>query len=134
MRQIQEKYGETGLVRLEFKQFAFLSQESVWAAEASLCADAQGQFWPYHDMLFANQGQYSQSNLKRYAKELGLNPVAFDNCLDSGEYSQEVQDQLAEGEARGVNSTPTLYINDIELVGVRTFEILEEIIEQELAK
>ena len=134
MRQIQEKYGETGLVRLEFKQFAFLSQESVWAAEASLCANAQGQFWPYHDMLFANPGQHSQSNLKRYAKELGLDTVAFDNCLDSGEYSQEVQDQLAEGEARGVSSTPTLYINDIELVGARTFEVLEEIIEQELAK
>ena len=84
-------------------------------------------------MLFANQGQNSQSDLKSYAKELGLDTVAFDNCLDSGEYSQEVQDQLAEGEARGVNSTPTLYINDIELVGAQTFEILEEIIEQELA-
>ena len=133
MRQIQEKYAETGLVRLEFKNFAFLTDESVLAAEASLCANDQEQFWPYHDMLFANPGSYSKSNLKSYAQELELDTELFNSCLDGGEHSQDVQRQVEEGHAKGVSATPTLYINEIELVGARSFEDYEEIIEHELA-
>ena len=48
-------YAETGLVRFEYKHVALLGAESILAAEASECANEQGQFWPYHDIIFANQ-------------------------------------------------------------------------------
>ena len=133
MRQIQETYGETGQVRLEFKHYPFLSESSTLAAEASLCADDQEQFWPYHDMLFANQGSFSQSNLETYARELGLDTDAFNRCLENGDFSQTVQDQFDEGDVKGVDTTPTVYINGLELVGSQPYENFESIIEQELA-
>jgi protein-disulfide isomerase len=132
VRQIHETYGETGQVRLEFKQFPFLSESSTLAAEASLCANDQGQFWPYHDMLFANRGAFSQSNLESYAKELALDEDKFRLCLENGDHSQEVQDEVAVGRSKGVSTTPTLYINGVEVVGAQPYENFETIIEQEL--
>ena len=134
MRQIHEVYGESGQVRLEFKQYAFLSDSSKLAAEASLCANDQGQFWPYHDMLFANRGSFSQSSLEAFAKELGLDTDLFNQCLAGGEHRQAVQDQIAEGAAKGVTSTPTIFINDYDLVGAQPFENLQTLIDQALGE
>lgn len=121
-------------MRLEFKQFAFLSADSVTAAEASLCAADQDAFWPYHDMLFANQGSFSDSDLKRYAETLDLDTGVFGSCLDGGKYTQEVRDQLAEGRAKGVTSTPTVLINGVMVAGAQPFEAFQLVIEEELAK
>ncbi len=120
-------------MRFEFYNFAFLKEDSTWAAEAALCANDQGQFWPYHDILFANQGTYSKANLKQYAEMLGLDTAAFDECLDTGRYTAEVQDQLAEGRDKGITVTPTMFINGLKAEGVQPFENLQEIIEQLLA-
>ncbi len=113
---IEEDYIKTGKVRLIFKNFAFLGQESVWAAEAAYCAAEQGGFWAYHDKLFANQrgenrGAFSKPNLVRFARELGLKVEDFQSCLDSGRYRQKVLDETRESEAAGVTSTPSFIVN-----------------------
>jgi len=53
--QLVATYVETGKVRLVFRDFAFLGNESAWAAVGAALAEQQGKFWPYHDYLFANQ-------------------------------------------------------------------------------
>lgn len=113
---IEDDYIKTGKVRLVFKNFAFLGQESVWAAEAAYCAAEQGGFWAYHDKLFANQrgenrGAFSKPNLVRFARELGLKVEDFQLCLDSGRYRQKVLDESREGEAAGITSTPSFIVN-----------------------
>jgi len=133
VRQIEEEYAGTGQVRLEFKSYPYLREDSAWAAEATLCANDQEAFWPYHDILVANPGSYSKSNLKRYADILGLDTLAFDDCLDSGRYTEEIQNLRAEGQAKGVTSTPTLFINGQKMVGRQPFESYQEVIERELA-
>jgi len=70
-------YVKDGKVKLVSRDFAFLGEESLKAAEAARCAGDQGKFWEYHDYLFThqkgeNQGNFSSLNLKTYAKELGL--------------------------------------------------------------
>ncbi len=133
-KQIEEMYGETGRVRFEFKNFAFLQPNSLTAAEAAFCAAEQELFWPYHDMLFANQGRFADSELKQYSRELGLDQAAFDECLDSGAYSSEIERLREEGTARGVNSTPTLFVNDTKITGAVSLETFQQAIEDELAK
>lgn len=96
---------------------AFLGQESFWAAEASECAADQGAFWQYHDKIFdshagENQGAYSKDRLKGFAAELGLDAAAFNTCLDSGKYTQEVLAQTAVAQQLGVRGTPTFYVNE----------------------
>lgn len=133
---IENDYIKTGRVRLVFKNFAFLGQESVWAAEAAYCAAEQGGFWAYHDKLFANQrgenrGAFSKPNLVRFARELGLKAEDFQSCLDSGRYRQKIQDELREGKAQGVNSTPSFIVNG-QLVRGADYLRLRELIESYL--
>lgn len=129
-----ETYADTGLVRFEYKHFAFIGPESTATAEASECANEQGMFWAYHDTIFLNHqgenvGTYSDPALKNYATALGLDQEAFDDCFDSRTYRSDVQVDLAEGRELGVNSTPTLIINGQILEGAPTYERLQQIVE-----
>ena len=70
-------YVKDGKVKLVSRDFAFLGDESLKAAEAARCAGDQGKFWEYHDYLFThqngeNKGNFSNLNLKTFAKTLGL--------------------------------------------------------------
>jgi protein-disulfide isomerase len=114
--EIDRLYVEPGKARFEVKPIAILGDESVDAVEAARCADDQGQFWEYHDTLFANQsgenkGTFTIDNLKRFAVALGLDTGAFNSCLDSNKYESQVkEDTLA---ARGLpdfRGTPTIYV------------------------
>lgn len=111
-------YIETGELQVIFRNYAFLAPESLEAAQAVECALDQGadEFWLYHDLLFANRGTgvsaYSKSRLKAYARDIGLDTKAFNECLDSDAKLEEIQADKAEGESQGVEATPTWFIND----------------------
>ena len=109
--QLLSTYVANGQVKIVFRHLAFLGAESQWAAEASECANEQGQFWAFHDRLYAsqageNRGAFSKDNLKRMGDALGLGP-SFAACVDSGRYAQTVRDELKLGQGRGVKATPT---------------------------
>jgi len=133
--QIEENYIKTGKVRHVFRDFPLSSHRNAQkAAEASECADEQGKFWEYHDKLFENQNALDINSLKRYAKDLGLDAAKFNECLDSGKMTAEIQKDFADGSRYGVSGTPTFFINEIELVGAQPFSAFEQVIEQELNK
>jgi len=117
---------------------AFLGPESQYAAEASECAADQDAFWQYHDFLFEhqggeNQGAFSKENLKQFALELGLDGQAFNQCLDTGKYTELVQTMSQTAQSLGVNSTPAFIINGRAVMGAQPYSTFEQIIEQELA-
>jgi protein-disulfide isomerase len=126
------------LVRIGYWHFAFLGQESQWAAEASECAADQDVFWEYHDYLFENhggenQGAFNKENLKQFAVDLGLETETFNECLDSGKYVQTVQSETSAGQQIGVQSTPTFLVNGQPIVGAQPFEVFQQVIEELLA-
>lgn len=117
-----------------YVHFAFLGQESTWAAEASECADEQDAFWAYHDYLFShqkgeNQGAFSQENLKKFAVELKLNSQTFNQCLDAGKYQAVVRAEVDAAQALGVRSTPVFLINGLPVVGALPFDAFRPYIE-----
>jgi protein-disulfide isomerase len=110
------------------------------AAEASGCADAQGRFWDYHDKLFANQRALSAADLQRYAKELGLDTAAFEQCVKERKFQAQVdRDLAAAAEAassagkRGLG-TPAYFVNGILLTGAKPVEDFYRLIDAELAR
>ena len=132
--QIDKAYIQNGKVRFGFFNFAFLGQESNWAAEASECAADQDKYWEYHDKLYSgqageNQGAFNKDNLKKFAKDLGLDTRAFNECLDSGKYTQLIQDESSTASSIGVRSTPTFLINGQAVVGAQPFEIFQHTID-----
>lgn len=134
---IDEEYVQTGKVRWVFKHLARIGEESKQAAIAAECAGEQGQFWPYHDKLFANQqgenrGAFSSGKLESFAGELGLDRGQFDSCLDSGKYSDLVERDRVQANQKLVNGTPTFFINGRMIEGARPFADFERAIEAAL--
>jgi protein-disulfide isomerase len=135
--QLSAAYIASGQVRLGYQHFAFLGQESQWAAEASECADDQGQFWAYHDYLFAhqngeNQGAFTKDNLKTFAVSLGLDPAAFNQCLDNGDHTALVAAETQAAQQLGVRSTPTFVINGQPVLGAQPFSVFQRYIQAAL--
>ena len=135
-QEIVEKYIKTGKARLVYRDFPLtaIHSEAQKSAEAAECADEQGKFWPYHDMLYQRQGELSLQNYKKWAVDLGLNSGQFNQCLDSNKYAAEIAKDLADGQAAGVGGTPTTFVNGRIVQGAVPFVQFQSIIEEELKK
>jgi protein-disulfide isomerase len=123
LHQLAPKYFDTGKAKVVYRHMAFIGQESQWAAEASECANEQGQFWQFADYVLTHQagenvGAFSRDNLKGFAKQVGLDTAKFNTCFDSGKYTQEVKQETAQGQQRGVDRTPTFFVNGQKIVGL----------------
>ncbi len=129
MKKAMEKYKDQVLFVYRDFPLASIHPDAQLAAEAGNCADAQGQFWEYHDLLFDNQDSMSRVNLSTYAAAIGLNRTQFDRCLDSGEYTDEVDNDAADGRAAGVYGTPTLFFNGNRVPGVLTEDGFSQVID-----
>ncbi len=143
---LTSEYINTGKVKFVWKDYAFLGQESIWAAEAARCANDQGKFWAYHDYLYNHQGQensgaFSKVNLKKFAVAIGLNAKEFNSCLDTDKYASAVQQETQAGSAIGVTGTPATFINGQlivdaqgDSVGAAPFSLFKGLIDQILNK
>jgi protein-disulfide isomerase len=110
---LEKQYVDTGKVRLAFRQFPLpIHQFAEKAAEAAECAGREGKFWPFHDLLFAQQDSLDVASLQDRAKRVGLESSTFAKCLD-GETAAIVQADKSGGEPLGVSATPTFLLGPI---------------------
>lgn len=131
--QVRKVYGDK--VKIVFKDFPLPNHpEAPKAAEAAHCAGEQGKYWELHDRMFANQQALQVPMIKQYATDVGLDMNAFNQCLDSGKHAARVAENLRSGEALGVGSTPTLYVNGRPVVGAQPFDYFKAVIDEELAR
>jgi protein-disulfide isomerase len=143
MPQILSTYGDK--VLFAFRNYplpASMHPYAQKAAEASECANDQGIFWQYHDLLFQNQSQLSAlvqadatngvnqvvAQLKQYAATLGIDSAKFDQCLDSGadvdKVSSDASAMTDALTAAGVTKfgTPSFFINGKFVSGAYPFD------------
>lgn len=102
-------------------------------AEAMECARDQDGFLDYYAILWLNT-DYSANSLINYAEQVGLNKALFSYCIMSSSKKEVVQKQLDTAVAMGVSGTPTFFVNNRKLVGLRNFAQLSTEIEAELAE
>jgi protein-disulfide isomerase len=138
IRKLIADYIDTGKAKVVYHNFAFIGNESQWAAQAAECANEQGKFWEYASYLFDHQtgenvGAFSQANLKQFAADLKLDTDAFNACFDSGKHAAQVQAETAAGEALGIRATPTFMINGRLVEGLMSAEQLAAAIDSTVA-
>jgi protein-disulfide isomerase len=124
-----------GKVKLVFRHFPLTSihPNAQKAAEASECANDQGKFWEMHDKMFADQNNLGVDNLKTMAKSLGLSTSKFNDCLDSGKYTQKVTASENEGAQYGVQGTPATFVNGTLVSGALPYDSFKQVIDSALA-
>ena len=138
--QILSTYGDK--IRFVFMNFPLsqIHENAQKAAEASECANEQGAFWQYHDILFANQSALAVDNLKAYAAQLGLDATKFNECLDSGRMAPLVQADMdaatKAAQEAGLDrfGTPAFFINGKSLSGAQPFDVFKQAIDAALAE
>jgi protein-disulfide isomerase len=142
--QIKKAYIDTGKVKIIFRHFPLAFHANAQAsAVAAECANTQGKFWQYHDLLFKNGkadgAGLATADLKKYADTLGLNNGSFgfgknkfNQCLDDSATLSIVQGDLKDAQAAGVTGTPTFYINGKQLVGAQPFSAFQQAIDEAL--
>jgi protein-disulfide isomerase len=134
LKQLLELY--PGRVRLAYRDFPLdsIHPQARRAAEAARCAQDQGKFWEYHDVLFTQSPQLALEDLRRYAGQVGLDVTKFDGCVATGVHKAAVQRDLDEGNRLGITGTPAFFINGRTLTGAQPLEAFTRLIEQELAR
>ncbi len=126
-----ENYGQ--YIRYVYRDFPTINPNvSFPAAMAANCAEEQGMFWEYHELLFANQERLSAQYLPQAAAELGLNLDEFNECLSSQRYYSEVENDFYDGSVLGISGTPSFYINGSFYSGAQPYEFFERVIQREL--
>jgi protein-disulfide isomerase len=111
IKEVQAQMGER--LRFVFRNFPITTSHphAEQAAEAAEAAAAQGKFWPMHDLLYENQKQLREPDLRGYADKLGLDLELFGRELKQHVHAPRVHEDFMSGVRSGVNGTPTFYIN-----------------------
>ena len=136
---VVENYIETGKANLVFVDLAFLGRDSPKAAAATYCAEEQGKYWEFHDLLYTSQegidsGWANSERLKAFAFSLGLDMELFDSCIDSGKFNKRVQFNINEAKKQGASATPTFIIvnsngQQQKLVGAQPYTVFKDVID-----
>jgi len=146
--QLEASYIDSGKVKFVYRDFPIQSihPNAVPAALASECADEQGMFWEYHDLVFENQkkwqglsGSVMIDTFEQYALEIGLNTSDFNTCFESEKYIDEVAIDLQDGVSYGVTGTPGFFIGNDELgyvkmLGAQPYAVFQQVIEDQIAR
>jgi len=143
---LQENYIDTGKIKLVYKDLPLdnLHPNARPAHIAAECADEQGKFWDYHDVLFEKQSEWNRlssadlsTQLTQYATSMGLNSASFESCLSSPSMADEVNADFLQAASYGATGTPTFFIGNekngfIKLVGAQPYAAFQAAIDAQL--
>jgi protein-disulfide isomerase len=102
-----------GKAKLIFKQYPLPGHSRAReAAKAAIAAQKQGKFWEMHDLLFQNQDDLQVAKFDDYAKKIGLDLKRFKADMESKETEKKIEADVAEGKKAGIDSTPSIFVND----------------------
>ena len=144
LNKLISQYVATGKIRFEYHHFIVIDgntggNESRRAAEASECANEQGQFWDYHNMLFANQksegsGTFSDVRLRAFAASLGLDTTKFNSCFNSGKLAALVVKDENLATSDKLQTTPALLVNGVLVQNPIDYTIVQSAIDKALGQ
>lgn len=110
MQQVQAEYGDD--VRWVYRHFPLdqLHQQARAESVATECAGAQGKFWELTDKIYevttSNDG-LDLTTLPQLAQQAGVANISqFETCLESGEFDERIQADVADAQAAGGQGTP----------------------------
>ena len=134
---IMKNYIETGKVKMIFKDYNIIGKDSVKASQGAHCANDQGLFWEYHDILYSNwtgenNGWASGANLANYAQEIDLEMNQWTDCMSQQKHSKTILDSNEDAKKLQLTGTPAFFVINSDgqvskLFGAQPFEVFERV-------
>jgi len=143
---IEENYIDTGKIKFVYKDLPLdnLHPNARSTHIAAECADEEGKFWEYHDVLFQKQAEWQSLassdldiTLSQFAVDLGMQAASFESCMESQDIADEVNQDTLEAVRYGITGTPTFFIGNeedgfIKLVGAQPYAAFQAAIDEKL--
>ena len=144
--QIEKNYIDTGKAKLVYMDLPLdnLHKNARLSHVAAECANEQGEFWQYHDMLFDTQAEWQNmpsevhmTFLRQQAFDMGFDIEQYDLCLESPEILKEVEQDSLEASRNGATGTPTFFIGTekdgfVKLVGAQPYSTFQATLDSKL--
>jgi len=141
---ILTNFVETGKVKIIFKDYTIIGPDSVTAAHAAHCANDQGMFWEYHDILYnnwagENNGWASSGNLLQFAQDIELDIDNFSECMLNEIHTSIITNSNSDAQTLGLTGTPAFFVigsdNQVtKISGAQPYEVFKGIFDSELKK
>jgi len=130
LRKISQEH--KGLIAYYFKQFPIKSHKhGLECARAMVAAELQNKFWELHDIVYRNYDHLAEAELRTYATKAGLDLKKYDADLKSRAVLDIIRKDKSEGVALNIVGTPGIFINGKFYKGIKTYEELLDILEEE---
>ncbi|HSO29922.1 MAG TPA: thioredoxin domain-containing protein [Candidatus Sulfomarinibacteraceae bacterium] len=117
---LKTQFVDTGILRIQARDIAFLGggefDESLELAVGARCAAEQNRFWPFHDLVYWNQGRENEGDhnaafIASLADRSGVDRTAWDACVAGEEVRDSLRADTNVALGKGINSTPTISLN-----------------------
>lgn len=128
LKQVLMKYQDK--VKIYWRNFPATKESSLDFALGAVCANRQGKFWQYHDLMFANQGQLSTGSLVNIVGQVGMDLAEFEACYQNSLTEAQVKKDVFTALDNDVEGTPTFFINGFKIQGPIPFTMWQELIEK----
>ena len=139
-RALRREFVTPGTIRLAYINYPLPNHENAMpAAEAAMCAGAQGRFWEMHDGLFDRQDTWAAMPnaapvFDSVARAAGVDVAAMRRCIDQGSMRALIQADAERAQEFGVQATPSFIIGgDVLIRGAQPIEAFRRAIAQKLA-
>ncbi|ODT01636.1 MAG: hypothetical protein ABS52_16435 [Gemmatimonadetes bacterium SCN 70-22] len=137
--QVIEEFVKTGKARLAFLNFPLRQHENALpAAEAAMCAGAQGKFWEMHDRIFQTQQEWSalptsEPYFAAMARQLALDLDAYNRCIGEHVMRPMILADIDRATGGGAGSTPTFFVGSQVIAGAERIGTFRKAIGDALA-
>lgn len=139
---VKARLVETGQIRYTFMDFPLAMHPNTWpASNAAACANEQGKFWEYHDLLFQFQDQWNglatrrpKGKFQEFAQQVGLDVGTWEQCYDDQKYNLNVKAHEQEAVRQGAGQTPTFIIGSRRVPGSISFDKFKAYVDTALAE
>ncbi len=113
VHRLRQEFGDR--LRYAFRNFplAQVHPHAQHASEAAEAAAMQGKFWEMYDVLFEHQHHLEDTDLARYAEQVGLEPARFEREVAGHVHARRINEDVQSGLESGVEGTPTFFINGL---------------------
>jgi protein-disulfide isomerase len=134
LSQLLEKYPEKIRVVYRHLPLEGIHPRARPAAAASVCAEDQGRFWDYHDLVFENNRALEDADLESYAGRAGLDVESFKQCIADGRHRERIDADIEAATQAGITGTPAFVVNGIVMRGAKPLDDFAVVIDAELAR